>query len=199
MNQGFRPGAPDSDDSAVEDDDEDLSYEGEQEEVKLMKVMKTPSPGTDETQALKETRKLIAELPLDPAVQSEQEATHLRILMAAAKAADISAEGSFVPPAIVTNLLKVTSALLGVVEASNDRQSQLGFQLDENVSWTASLDKIVKKRTSKGSSLPSKSSENIWRGLQGLMDRQLKQERRIKDLDSELKTSTTKVDQIKLF
>ena len=134
MNQGFRPGAPDSDDSAVEDDDEDLSYEGEQEEVKLMKVMKTPSPGTDETQALKETRKLIAELPLDPAVQSEQEATHLRILMAAAKAADISAEGSFVPPAIVTNLLKVTSALLGVVEASNDRQSQLGFQLDENVS-----------------------------------------------------------------
>ena len=158
MDQGFRAGAPDSDESAVEDDDEDLSYEGEQEEVKLMKVIKSPRIDTDENQALKEAWKLIAKLPLDPAVLSEQEATHLRILMAAAKAADITAEGSFVPPAIVTNLLKVTIALLGVVEASNDRQSQLGFQLDENVSSTASLDKLVKKRTSKGSSLPTELS-----------------------------------------
>ena len=125
MDQGFRTGARDSDDSAVEDDDEDLSYEGEQDEVKVMKVIKKPGIDTDETHALKEARKLIAKLPFDPAVLSEQEATHLRILMAAAKAADISAEGSFVPPAIVTNLLKVTSTLLEVIESSSDWQSQL--------------------------------------------------------------------------
>ena len=198
MDQGFRAGPPTSDDGAsLEDDDEDLSYEGDQDEVTLMKVLKKPGNNIDEAQALKEAKKLIAELPLDPAVLSEQEATHLRILMTAAKAADISAEGSFVPPAIVTNLLKVTSTLLEVIESSSERQSQLGYQLEENLTSTTSLDKLVKKRTSKGSALPSEPSENIWRGLQGLMDRQLKQERRIKDLDSQLNASMSSVDEMK--
>ena len=96
---------------------------------------------------------------MDPDILSGQEATHLKILLAAAEAAGISAEGSFVPPAIVTNLLKVTNTLLGVVVASNERQSQLGFQLDENLSFTDSLSKLVKHRTTKGSLVPGVKSQ----------------------------------------
>ena len=82
------------------------------------------------------------------------------------------------------------------MEASNSRQSQLGFQLDENISSAEGLDKLVKRRTNKGASLPTESSENVRRGLQGLMDRQLKQERKNKDLDTALKVSATKLDEM---
>ena len=105
MDSGFRKDATDSDDGAeAEANDLDLSCD---EEIKLVKVMPSPRPSSHESVALSEAKKLISEVPLDPEVLSAQEAVHLNILMAAAKAADIRAEGSFVPPAIVTNLLKI--------------------------------------------------------------------------------------------
>ena len=195
MKKGFRKEVVDSEEGAQNEDDElDLSYDSEH--VTLLKVTNTRSakPSLKESVSLSEAKKLIAELPLDPEVLSAQEAVHLSILMAAAKAADIKAEGSFVPPAIVTSLLKVTNALVSVVKASNNRQSQLGFQLDENISSTGLLDKVIKRRTSKGSYLPSETSENVWKGLQALMERQLKQEQHIKHLDSEVKAATARTD-----
>ena len=194
MEKGFRKRADSDEDQ--DDEDCDLSYddaEQQDDEVKILQVKKKcAKPNVEDTFALREAKQLIAELSLDPEVLSEQEAMHLSILMAATKAADIKAEGTFVPPAIVTNLLKVTNSLAGILEASKDRQSQLGFQLNENVSSTESLDNIIKRRTSKGSFLPAENSENIWKGMQVLMDRQIKQDRHIKDLGVDLKTSKTK-------
>ena len=177
MEKGFRKEVVDSEEGAQNEDDEfDLSYDSEHDDVTLLKVtnIKSAKPSQKESVSLSEAKKLIAELPLDPEVLSSQEAVHLSILMAAAKAADIKAEGSFVPPAIGINLLKLTNSLVSVVEASNNRQSQLAFQLDENVSSTGLLDKVIKRRTSKGSFFPPEPSENVWKGLQALMERQLK-------------------------
>ena len=191
--KGFR-NTPTSDVEGDEDDC-DISYDAEPqgEEVEFLQVTnKSAQPGRKDTVSLSDAKKLIAELPLDPKVLSEQEAMHLSILMAAAKAADIKAEGSFIPPAIVTNLLKVTNALVGVVESSNARQSQLGFQIDENVSSTNNLNKVIKRRTAKGSFLPTESSENIWKGMQALMDKQLKQDRIVKELSYDLQIANTK-------
>ena len=193
MEKGFRK-RPESDEEQDEEDC-DLSYDAEiqDEEVQFLEVSnKNAYPGAKNDLTLKEAKKLIAELPLDPDVLAEQESMHLSILMAAANAADIKAEGTFIPPAVVTNLLKVTNALVGVVESSNERQSQLGFQMDENISSTNSLNKVIKKRTAKGSFLPTESSENVWKGMQVLLDRQINQERLIKELGSDLKTAKTK-------
>ena len=197
MDKGFRKEV-DSEEEA--EDDMDLSYDADPDEVKLAQVSqsKRTIPSQKENVSLGEAKRLIAELPLDPDELSSQEAVHLSILMAAAKAADIDAAGSFVPPAIVTNLLKVTNALLGFVEASNDRQSQLGFQLEENVSSTNLLNKVIKRRTSKGSYLPNETSENVWKGMQALMERQFKYEQRFKDLEGELKATRTKADNMQL-
>ena len=193
MEKGFR-NKPTSDDEGDEDDC-DLSYDADpqDEEVEFLQVKnESVQSGTKDTLSLSEAKKLIAELPLDPTVLSEQEAMHLSILMAAAKAADIKAEGSFTPPAIVTNLLKITNALVGVMESSNDRQSQLGFQIEENVSSTNNLNKVIKRRTAKGSLLPTESSENVWKSMQVLMDRQIKQDRLLKDLSTDLQIAKTK-------
>ena len=199
MDKGFRKEV-DSEEGGQDEDDLDLSYDAESDDVTLVQVSQTQSKSTKpiqkETFSLEDAKRLIAELPLDHDELSSQEAMHLKILMAAAKAADIDAAGSFVPPAIVTNLLKVTNALLGVVEESNDRQSQLGFQLDENVSSTNLLNKVIKRRTSKGAYLPNESSENIWKGLQALMERQSKYEQQFKDLEVELKVTKIKSDKM---
>ena len=197
MEKGFRK-RPESDEEQDEEDC-DLSYDAEtqDDEVQFLQVTnKDSSPGAKNNLTLKEAKKFIAELPLDPDVLSEQESMHLSILMAAAKAADIKAEGSFIPPAIVTNLLKVTNALVGVVESSNDRQSQLGFQIDENISSTNNLNKVIKRRTAKGSFLPTENSENVWKAMQVLMDRQIKQDRLIKDLGSDLQVAKTKTSDV---
>ena len=92
MEKGFRK-RPESDDEQDEEDC-DLSYdEPRDDEVQFLQVTsKDPSLGTKNNLTLKEAKKLIAELPLDPEVLSEQESMHLSILMAAAKAADIKAE-----------------------------------------------------------------------------------------------------------
>ena len=194
MDKGFRK-EPDSEEGAQEEaeDDMDLSYDANPDEVTLVQVSQSKRAISSQ----KETVSLggpIAELPLDPDELSSQEAVHLSILMATAKAADIDAAGSFFPPAIVTNLLKATNALLGVVEASNDRQSQLGFQLEENVSSTNLLNKVIKRRASKGPYLPNETSENVWKGMQTLMERQFTYEQRFKDLEGELKATRIKSD-----
>ena len=166
MGKGFRNEVDSNEGAASEEDDADLSYDEGLDEVQWEippiekpPIIKSPQPTDLDTRRLLEAKKLIEELPLDPDILSGQEATHLKILLAAAEAAGISAEGSFVPPAIVTNLLKVTNTLLGVVVASNERQSQLGFLLDENLSFTDSLSKLVKHRTTKGSLVPGVKSQ----------------------------------------
>ena len=203
MDSGFRAEV-DSNDGAVSDrDDADLSYDEALEPdndpvvVKIKSpVLKSPQPSDVDARRLLEAKKLIDELPSDPETLSEQEATHLKILLAAAEAADISAEGSFVPPAMVTNLLKVTNTLLGVVVASNERQSQLGFQLDENLSFTDSVSKLVKNRTTKGALVPSVKSQNLWKGVQLLQDNDLHHDRVIKNLTTDVEKAYQKIGEM---
>ena len=196
MEKGFRKEVDSEEGSPEEEDDLDLSYDADPDVETMIQEMKVKSATSKQKEAvtLEEARKLLAELPLDPEELSSQEAVHLSILLAAAKAADINAEGSFVPPAIVTNLLKVTNALVGVIESSNDRQTQLGFQMEESVSSTNLLNKVIKRRTAKGAYLPSETSENIWKGMQALAEKQLKQEQLVKDLEREANETRMKAE-----
>ena len=59
--------------------------------------------------------------------------------------------------------MNVSNALVEVVEMVTDRQVQLGFQLNVNLSTTDTLDKSIKKRTAKGSFLPTQTSDNVWK------------------------------------
>ena len=200
MDKGFRAEV-DSDEGALPDEeDADLSYDEvidmEEGVIKTEKpfIMKSPQPTDVDARRLLEAKKLIDELPSDPETLSDQESTHLKILLAAAEAADINAEGSFVPPAMVTNLLKVTNTLLGLVAASNERQSQLGFQLDENLSFTDSVNKLVKSRTTKGALVPGVKSQNIWKGVQSIQDGNTSQARTIKTLTTDVENAYKKID-----
>ena len=203
MDKGFRDEV-NSNEGAEADDDADSSYdEGLRLDEELVETqtekppsMKSPQPADVDTRQLMEAKKLIDKLPSDPDILSGQEATHLKILLAAAEAADIRAEGPFVPPAIVTNLLKVTNTLLGVVAASNERQSQLGFQLDENLSFTDSVSELVKNRTTKRALVPGVKSQNVWKGVQMIKDNNSHQDRTIKTLTKDVENAYKKIGEM---
>ena len=93
----------------------------------------------------------------------------------------------------MTNLLKVTNTLLGLVAASNERQPQLGFQLDENLSFTDSVSKLVKHRTTKGALVPGVKSQNVWKGVQMIQDNDFHQDRIIKTLTTDVENAYKKI------
>ena len=109
MDKGFWDEGDSNEGAESEKDDADLSYDEvlDPDDDPVARqinppAMKSSQPADVDTRRLMEAKKLIDELPADSEALSDQEATHLKILLAATEAADISAEGSFVPPAIVT-------------------------------------------------------------------------------------------------
>ena len=93
----------------------------------------------------------------------------------------------------MTNLLKVTNTLLGLVAASNERQPQLGFQLDENLSFTDSVSKLVKHRATKEALVPGVKSQNVWKGVQMIQDNDFHQDRIIKTLTTDVENAYKKI------
>ena len=198
LTQKLSKGKTDSDDGLSHDEANfSHAFSDSDNEVQVVSVSKSKktkksskndvmddSSDDDETRAVNAAKGFIGEIPSDLDVLADQEAKHLEILIAAAKTADIATEASFITPAMNANTFQASKALLATVELSQDRLSHLGFQLKENLSTVARLEKVVNKRTAKGSFLPTYSSENVWGSLQVILDRQLKQERAIKSLEA---------------
>ena len=80
--------------------------------------------------------------------------------------------------------------------ASNERQSQLGFQLGENLSFTDSFSKLVKNRTTKGALVPGVKSQNVWKGVQLIQDNDLHQDRSIKTLTKDVENAYKKIGEM---
>ena len=183
------------DDNALtfDSDDADLSFEVEEAKastslkVTVYNKAENIQPSAETLTELTQTKKLIREISLTSSEQDHQEALHLSILLAAAKAEGIKAEGSFISPAMLSNTFSATKELSTVAQDLSDCQAQLAYQLDENIATTKDLRITLMQRTLKGAMNSAFKTDNL--------DKQIQQERKIKALKEKLTASDAKFEE----
>ena len=66
---------------------------------------------------------------------------------------------------MLSNTFSATKELSNVAQDLSDRQSQLAYQLDENIATTKDLRITLMKRTLKGAMNSAFKTDNLWSGF----------------------------------
>ena len=96
---------------------------------------------------------------------------------------------------MLSNTFSATKELSNVAQDLSDRQSQLAYQLDENIATTKDLRITLMKRTLKGAMNSAFKTDNLWSGFKHILDKQIQQEREIKALKEKLTASNAKFEE----